>query len=255
MERPLILITNDDGIAARGINVIAEVAARHGEVVVVAPDRPRSAQSSSLTIESPVMAQRLDSVGDIVRYQTTGTPADCVKLAVSQLLHRQPTLLISGINHGSNASVNVIYSGTIGAALEGCQHNMLSIGFSLCDHAADADFSKAVPFFEEIIVKALSSEVKLPTNICLNVNAPKGEIRGVKTCRQAQGTWADEFLRDAAPRTNDYYWMVGNFRCTDDLTDMSLDQVALDAGYISIVPVQVDMTAYQALDYCNMYEK
>ncbi|MGM9805482.1 MAG: 5'/3'-nucleotidase SurE [Candidatus Aphodosoma sp.] len=254
MERPLILVTNDDGIQAPGINVIAEAAARHADVVVVAPDGPRSAQSSALTIETPVSARRLPSTDGIVRYATSGTPADCVKLAMSQLLHRKPALLISGINHGSNASINVLYSGTIGAAIEGCQHSMASIGFSLCDHSHDADFSKALPFFEAMIVKALSSDVPMPHNVCLNVNAPAGEIKGVRVCRQAEGVWADEFVKDAAPRAKDYYWMIGDFKYTDSRNDKFADQMALDEGYISVVPVQVDMTAYHAMEYCRMYE-
>ena len=235
--------------------MIAEVAARHADVVVVAPNGPRSAQSSALTIENPVMARREPNVGEIVRYSTSGTPADCVKLAMSQLLNRKPSLLISGINHGSNSSVNVIYSGTIGAAIEGCQHNMPSIGFSLCDHSADADFSHAIPFFEEIIVKALESATPMPHNVCLNINAPVGPIKGVRVCHQGEALWADEFIKDKAPRSNDYYWMVGDFKYTGDPTDHTADQIALDAGYISVVPVHVDMTAYHALDYCRIYEK
>lgn len=189
MERPLILVTNDDGIAAPGINAIAEVASRYGDVVIVAPNGPRSAQSSALTIENPVMARREKSVGNIVRYSTSGTPADCVKLAMSQLLHRKPALLISGINHGSNASVNVLYSGTMGAAIEGSQHSIPSVGFSLADHHADADFSYAMPFFETIIAQTLAAEQPMPKNVCLNINAPTGEIRGVRVCHQAEGIW------------------------------------------------------------------
>lgn len=255
MERPLVLITNDDGIHAPGLNALAELASRHADVVVVAPDGPRSAQSSALTIETPVSAVRLSDMGGIIRYSTSGTPADCVKLAMSQLLHRKPALLLSGINHGSNASVNVLYSGTIGAAIEGCQHAMPSIGFSLCDHSREADFSKALPFFERIIVRALNAETPMPHNVCLNINAPTGEIKGIRTCHQGDGLWADEFIKDAAPRAKDYYWMVGNFNYTGDPNDKYADQMALDEGYISIVPVHVDMTAYKALDYCKMYEE
>lgn len=255
MERPLILVTNDDGIQARGINAIAEVAALHGDVVIVAPNGPRSAQSSALTIENPVMARREQSTDDIIRYSTSGTPADCVKLAMSQLLHRKPALLISGINHGSNASVNVIYSGTIGAAIEGCQHGIPSIGFSLCNHSADADFTQAIPFFDQIITQTLAAQTPMPHNVCLNINAPVGDIKGIRVCRQAEGIWADEFIKDPAPRANDYYWMVGDFKYSGDRADKTADQMALEDGYISIVPIHVDMTAYKALEYCKMYEK
>lgn len=254
MERPLILITNDDGIRARGINAIADIAARHADVVIVAPDGPRSAQSSALTIEYPVSARRLPSDDGITRYAISGTPADCVKLAMSQLLHRRPALLISGINHGSNASANVIYSGTIGAAIEGCRHDIPSIGFSLCDHSPEADFSHALPFFERIILSTLHAAQPMPHNVCLNVNAPIGDIRGIRVCHQGEGIWADEFMKDPAPRSVDYYWMVGNFSYNGDPDDQTADQIALDQGYISIVPVHVDMTAYHALEYCRIYE-
>ena len=218
----LILITNDDGIQAKGIQTIARVAAKYGKVVVVAPNGPRSAQSSALTIEVPVSVKPVPSDNEnITQYAVSGTPADCVKLAISQLLDEKPDLVISGINHGSNASINVIYSGTIGAAIEGALHGIPSIGFSLCDHDADADFDPSLPYFEQIIAKTINSE--MPKDICLNVNAPKGEVKGIRACRQAEGRWANDFGKTPAPRANDYYWLIGDFMFLND-NEASLKQ-------------------------------
>ncbi len=248
----LILITNDDGIQAKGIQTIARVAAKYGRVVVVAPNGPRSAQSSALTIEVPVSVKRVPSDNEnITQYAVSGTPADCVKLAISQLLDQKPDLVISGINHGSNASINVIYSGTIGAAIEGALHGIPSIGFSLCDHDADADFEPSLPYFEQIIAKTINSG--MPKDICLNVNAPKGAVKGIRACRQAEGRWANDFGKTEAPRANDYYWLIGDFMFLND-NDMKADQCAIENGYITVVPLQFDMTAYKALDFCSQYE-
>ena len=248
----LILITNDDGIQAKGIQIIARVAAKYGRVVVVAPNGPRSAQSSALTIEVPVSVKPVPSdVENITQYAVSGTPADCVKLAISQLLDEKPDLVISGINHGSNASINVIYSGTIGAAIEGALHGIPSIGFSLCDHDADADFEPSLPYFEQIIAKTIQSG--MPKDICLNVNAPRGAVKGIRACRQAEGRWANDFGKTEAPRANDYYWLIGDFMFLND-NDMKADQCAIENGYITVVPLQFDMTAYKVLDFCKQYE-
>ena len=252
MKTPLILITNDDGIQAKGIQTIARVAAKYGDVVVVAPNGPRSAQSSALTIEVPVSVKPVPSdVENITQYAVSGTPADCVKLAISQLLDEKPDLVISGINHGSNASINVIYSVTIGAGIEGALHGIPSIGFSLCDHGADADFEPSLPYFEQIIAKTIQSGML--KDICLNVNAPKGAVKGVRACRQAEGRWANDFGKTEAPRANDYYWLIGDFMFLND-NDMKADQCAIENGYITVVPLQFDMTAYKALDFCSQYE-
>lgn len=245
---PLILITNDDGIQAPGIQLLALMASRHGDVVVVAPDGPRSAQSSALTINYPVSAKIVSHEGNITYWSCTGTPADCVKLAMSQLLDRTPDLLISGINHGSNASVNVLYSGTMGAAIEGTMHDVPSVGLSINDHSLDVSFEYCLPYFESIVEKVLDKG--LPHDVCLNVNAPVGEIKGLRVCRQAAGRWANDFTPDNAPRPVRYYWMVGDFFNTEQ-DDPEADQVSMSQGYITIVPVQIDMTAYQALDFCR----
>ena len=252
MKTPLILITNDDGIQAKGIQTIARVAAKYGNVVVVAPNGPRSAQSSALTIEVPVSVKPVPSdVENITQFAVSGTPADCVKLAISQLLDEKPDLVISGINHGSNASINVIYSGTIGAAIEGALHGIPSIGFLFFFHDADADFEPSLPYFEQIIAKTINSE--MPKDICLNVNAPKGEVKGIRACRQAEGRWANDFGKTSAPRANDYYWLIGDFMFLND-NDMNADQCAIENGYITVVPLQFDMTAYKAIEFCKQYE-
>ncbi|MBQ0007505.1 MAG: 5'/3'-nucleotidase SurE [bacterium] len=245
---PIILITNDDGIQAPGIQQLAKMASHHGEVVVVAPDGPRSAQSSALTINYPVSVKVVKHEDNITFWSCTGTPADCVKLAMSQLLDRTPDLVISGINHGSNASVNVLYSGTMGAAIEGAMHDVPSVGLSINDHSFDVSFQYCLPYFEKIIERVL--EKGLPKDICLNVNAPVGEVKGLRVCRQASGRWANDFTPDNAPRPVKYYWMVGDFFNTEK-DDPDADQVAMNDGYISIVPVQVDMTAYSAMDFCR----
>jgi 5'-nucleotidase len=205
-----------------------------------------------LTIEVPVSVKPVPSdVENITQFAVSGTPADCVKLAISQLLDEKPDLVISGINHGSNASINVIYSGTIGAAIEGALHGIPSIGFSLCDHDADADFEPSLPYFEQIIAKTINSE--MPKDICLNVNAPKGEVKGIRACRQAEGRWANDFGKTPAPRANDYYWLIGDFMFLND-NDMNADQCAIENGYITVVPLQFDMTAYKAIEFCKQYE-
>lgn len=255
MSRPLILISNDDGYQAAGVNEIAEIAAKYGDVVMAAPDGPRSAQSSALTIELPIRVKTLPDRGAVKRFAIGGTPADCIKLAVNNLLDRKPDLVISGINHGSNAGINVVYSGTIGAAIEGALHNVPALGFSLCDHSADADFSSCLPYYEEIIADTIAKLDKLPKPFCLNINAPKGEIKGVKVCRQAKGSWEHDFIEDSAPRTDRYFWMVGDFINLEKSDDIFADQCALEAGYISVVPLDIDFTAYNMLDFCKHYEK
>ncbi len=254
-NKPLILITNDDGIQAKGINELIQIALKYGNVVVVAPDGPRSAQSSALTINTPVGVKEIEKSEQLTRYAISGTPSDCVKLAIDKLLTKSPDLVLSGINHGSNASVNVIYSGTMGATMEGCMHGVPSIGFSLCDHHSDADFSDCLPHFEIIIAKALSQT--MPEGVCLNVNAPTGKINGTKICVQADGRWANEFEEHKAPRYERYFWLVGDFSNVKQNTlnpSALIDQHAIDNQYISIVPIHIDMTAHHALQHFNSYE-
>ncbi|MDR0872137.1 MAG: 5'/3'-nucleotidase SurE [Prevotellaceae bacterium] len=243
MNKPLILITNDDGYDALGIRSLTESLRGVGELFIVAPDSPRSAQSSALTVVNPIRAEKMHEESDLTIYKCSGTPVDCVKLALDQLVPRRPALLVSGINHGVNSSSSVIYSGTMGAAMEGALNHIPSIGFSLCcDHNPDADMSIAMPFATEISKKVL--ERGLPDGICLNVNIPyETAIKGVRIARQAMGDWTEEYICRKDPGGKYYYWLSGNFSC-EDRRDNTTDEWALHNGYVSIVPTAVDLTAY-----------
>jgi len=247
-KKPTILISNDDGITALGIRTLVEVAKKFGNVVVVAPDSPQSAQGHSITIEDPIRIHPSDIFGsDVQAYECTGTPVDCIKLAKNVVLKDQKIdLCLSGINHGSNASTNVIYSGTMSAAMEAAMEGIPAIGFSLLDFAADADFSAARKFAEQIVANALSNG--LGETLLLNVNIPKlptEEIKGIKICRQAKGYWSEDFQKGTDPMGRDYYWLTGKYIYQDEGEDS--DIWALENGYISIVPIMYDLTQHAAL--------
>ncbi|MFD3001777.1 5'/3'-nucleotidase SurE [Pontibacter toksunensis] len=253
MAKPLILVSNDDGITAPGIRTLVKVAMKVGNVVVVAPDSPQSGMGHAITIGNTL---RLDkSIAfedlDVEAYECSGTPADCVKLAKHHVLKdRKPDLVVSGINHGSNSSISVLYSGTMSAAIEAAIEGMPSIGFSLCDYGHEADFSHTEEFAERIIRQAL--EHKIPDNTALNVNFPKKseeKIRGIKVCRQAHAKWQEEFDERLDPRNRRYFWMTGSFVNFDKGEDT--DEWALVNNYISIVPCQFDMTAHHAIGMLN----
>ena len=249
--RPLILITNDDGADAQGIGVLTELMLQIGDVVVMAPDGPRSAQSSALTVTHPIRFKKLEERPGLVRYACTGTPTDCVKLALNELFeNRKPDILVSGINHGSNAAINVIYSGTMGAVLEGCEQGILSIGFSICNHSLEVDFSHFAPHIVQITRTALQN--KLPDGTCLNVNAPCGPIKGVRISRQCDGRWVKEYAKRTDPQGKSYFWLTGNFESHEPLAE-DTDEWALANSFISIVPVKIDMTAYRAMDELNKW--
>ena len=245
LERPLILITNDDGADAKGIEVLTELMTQIGDVVVVAPDGPRSAQSNALTVTHPIRFKLLEERDGLVRYSCTGTPTDCVKLALNEIFDKQPNLIVSGINHGSNSAINVIYSGTMGAVLEGCENGILSIGFSLCDYSLNADFSSFEPFILQITREALKNG--LPHATCLNVNAPTGKIVGVRVVRQCDGRWTKEFEKRTDPHGRAYYWLTGSFE-NHEPTSEDTDEWALEHGFVSVVPTKIDLTAYQAIE-------
>tara|TARA_B100001142_G_scaffold311600_1_gene346178 strand:+ start:1605 stop:2381 length:777 start_codon:yes stop_codon:yes gene_type:complete len=252
MKKPLILVVNDDGISAKGIRNLIRIMNNFGEVVVVAPDSPQSGKSHAITIEATI---RCDKViiddGPQKEYACSGTPVDCVKLAVNQLLDRKPDLCVSGINHGSNSSINVIYSGTMSAAVEGALEEIPSIGFSLLDYAHDADFSQSEPYIRKIVKQVL--ENGLDRGVCLNVNIPKlikgKELKGLKVCRQANANWEEEFEERMDPKGRIYYWLTGKFVNYDKGTDT--DEWALANHYISVVPVQFDVTAHSSLSSIN----
>ncbi|MFZ8836962.1 MAG: 5'/3'-nucleotidase SurE [Flavobacteriales bacterium] len=254
-NEPLILITNDDGIQAGGIRALAQAMIPFGRVVVVAPDRAQSGMGHAVTINGILKMEpvHFEVDGVAAAWQTTGTPVDCVKLAIYEILGKKPDLLLSGINHGSNASINVIYSGTMSAAVEGAVEGIPSIGFSLLNHATDADFSACVPY-----VKQLSEQVlkrSLPEGICLNVNFPNletSQIKGLKVCRQSAGFWEDAFDKRTSPGGTPYFWMTGKFTNPDQGQDT--DEWALRNGYVSVVPTQFDLTAHHAISTLNQWD-
>lgn len=244
MIKPLILITNDDGHDARGIEVLTRLMSQIGDVVVVAPDGPRSGQSNALTVTHPIRFKKIDEKEGLVRYTCTGTPTDCIKIALNDIVERQPDLIVAGINHGSNSAINVIYSGTMGAVLEGCENGIISIGFSICDHSLEADFSRFEPYILQITRAALQNG--LPHATCLNVNAPSGEIAGIKIARQCDGRWTKEFAKRTDPHGRAYYWLTGYFENHEPDAEET-DEWALNHGFISIVPTKIDLTAYEAM--------
>ena len=252
--RPLILVTNDDGITAPGIRNLVESIVDLGDVVVVAPDSHQSGMGHAITISNILRMSPHDfGMPGVQAYKTTGTPVDCVKLAIYKILDRKPDVLVSGINHGSNASINVIYSGTMSAAVEGALEGIPSVGFSLCDFAEDADFSASRNVARTVTQKVLKHGT--PTGTCLNVNIPKvapEDLRGIKVCRQGAGHWADSFEEREAPGGRTYYWMTGNFTDVDKGEDT--DEWALKHGYVSVVPVQYDMTAHHAMTELNQWD-
>ena len=248
-KRPLILVTNDDGISAPGIRSLIKVMNDFGDVIVVAPDSPQSGMGHAITLENTLRCDKIviDN-GPQKEYACSGTPVDCVKLSVNQLLKRKPDLCVSGINHGSNSSINVIYSGTMSAAVEGAVEGVPSIGFSLLDTSHDADFSEA----EEYVRKITSSVLKhgMDPGVCLNVNIPKiingQSIKGIRVCRQAHAYWKEDFQERQDPSGRTYYWLTGKFVNYDKGEDT--DEEALSHHYVSVVPVQFDVTAYTSIE-------
>lgn len=242
-DQPVILITNDDGITAPGIRNLVESVKDLGKIIVVAPDKPQSGMGHAITIGHPLRLHPVQTFGDIEAYQCTGTPVDCVKLAVDKILHRKPDICLSGINHGANHSINVIYSGTMSAAVEAAIESIPSIGFSLLDYSIEADFSAAKFYARQIVEKMLAT--KLDKHTILNVNFPAVDqklIKGVKLCRQAYAKYEEDFLEREDPNGRKYFWLTGVFVNFDKGKDT--DVWALNNNYVSIVPVQFDMTNY-----------
>ncbi|MDD3637867.1 MAG: 5'/3'-nucleotidase SurE [Bacteroidales bacterium] len=241
-REPLILISNDDGYRAKGLEALIQMAKPLGRVVVVAPSEGRSGMSHAITIKDPLRIRRQKRTDDVELYSVNGTPVDCIKLAMSQVLKTTPDIILSGINHGSNSSVSVFYSGTMGAAIEGCLYGIPSIGFSLLDFMPDADFTGAVEYGRPIIESVLANGLK--RGVCLNVNfpaIPADELKGVRVCRQNMGTWREEFEKRTDPRGIDYYWLTGYFHNEEpEATDT--DEYALANGYVSVVPIRADLT-------------
>ena len=251
MSKPLILVSNDDGITSKGIRVLVSVMKKLGEVIVVAPDSPQSGMGHAITIGETLRLGEEDIFQDVKAYKSSGTPADCVKIAKHYVLKdRTPDLVVSGINHGSNTSISVLYSGTMSAAIEGALEGLPSIGFSLCDFSSKADFSHVEEWVEKIARQVL--ERGIPKGIALNVNFPPKQnesIKGIKICRQADAKWQEEFSERFDPTGRKYFWMAGNFVNFDKGEDN--DEWAIANNYISIVPCQYDLTAHHAISQIN----
>lgn len=252
-KRPLILVTNDDGITAPGIRTLISVMRNIGDVVVVAPDGPQSGMGHAITVNDTLYIEKVTIDGKQPEYSCSGTPADCVKLAVREILDRKPDICVSGINHGSNSSINVIYSGTMSAALEAGIEGIPAIGFSLLDYNWNADFDHCKSFVETITREVL--EHGLSDGVVLNVNLPKldkKDIKGIKICRQARANWEEEFDKRTNPMGRDYYWLAGKFVNMDNGQDT--DEWALANGYVSVVPVQFDLTAHHEIQKLNTWK-
>tara|TARA_B100000768_G_scaffold180087_1_gene199201 strand:+ start:13399 stop:14169 length:771 start_codon:yes stop_codon:yes gene_type:complete len=247
-KKPLILVTNDDGISAPGIRTLISVMNEIGDVVVVAPDSPQSAMGHAITINSTLHCNSVEvDNGPQQEYSCSGTPADCVKLGINEILEKKPDICVSGINHGSNSSINVIYSGTMSAALEASIEGIPAIGFSLLDYNWNADFESVRNYIKKITLTAINKGI--PNGNALNVNFPKlkeKEIKGIKICRQAKAHWIEKFDKRTNPQGKEYYWLTGEFINEDHKNDS--DEWALKNGYISIVPVKFDMTDHNNIE-------
>ena len=253
--KPLIFITNDDGWNAKGLNALIDAVRPLARILVVAPQTSQSGMSHAITMGSPLFLRKMRCEPDLEVYACSGTPVDCVKMAFDSILTETPVLALSGINHGSNSAVSVIYSGTMGAAMECGLYNVPSVGLSLLDHSEDADFSGAVPHCLRIIERILAED-DLPLPMCLNVNIPNlpaHEIRGIRVCRQNKGYWREEFERRTDPRGRDYYWLTGVFLNQEEHAE-DTDEYALGKGYVSIVPMQVDQTNYEQLEQMGRWD-
>jgi len=247
-NRPLILISNDDGFQAKGIRCLVDMVRPLGDVIVCAPEGPRSGFSCAFSATTPLTITLREQQAGIEIWSCNGTPVDCVKLALSEIVPRRPDIVLGGINHGDNGSVNSHYSGTMGVVLEGCMKYIPSVAYSLCDHRDDADFEPLRPYVTDYTKRVLNDG--LPQGVCLNINFPltkKGEgYQGVRVCRMAPGTWKQEVTQCHHPRGYDYYWMVGHYQ-NDAPEAEDTDNWALSHGYVAITPTHIDVTAYKAI--------
>lgn len=256
MAKPLILVTNDDGITAPGLRALIQFMKEIGDVVVVAPDSPQSGMGHAITIDNTLYIKKLNvdlENGAQEEYSCSGTPADCVKLGLQELLDRKPDLCVSGINHGSNSSINVIYSGTMSAAIEAGIEGIPAIGFSLCDYSWNANFEVSKAAVQKIVTEALKNSI--PKGVVLNVNIPKTgnqAPKGIKICRQARANWKEKFDKRTNPNGKEYYWLTGEFELLDKGEDT--DEYALSQDYVSVVPTQFDLTAHHAIQHLNNWE-
>lgn len=251
-NRPLILISNDDGYEASGINSLLDFVSDFGDVIVCAPNSARSGFACAFSATEPLLLTLREKRPEVQIWSCTGTPVDCVKLALSQICPRKPDLVLSGINHGDNGSVNTHYSGTMGAAMEGCMKYIPSVAFSLCDHNPQACFEPLRHYVRNIVSRVMNEG--LPKGVCLNVNFPlASEFRGVRICRMARGTWGNEVVKARHPRGYDYYWLVGSYT-NDEPQAEDTDNRALMDGYVAVTPTRVDVTDYETMEKMKEWE-
>lgn len=253
-DKPLILVTNDDGITAPGIRHLIKIMKTIGEVVVVAPDSPQSGMGHAITISDNLYCDpvTIDKYSQVKEYSCSGTPADCVKIGTQEILKRKPDLCVSGINHGSNSSINVIYSGTMSAAVEAGVEGIPAIGFSLLDYSMEANFDHTTKYVKRITENVIKNG--LPKGVVLNVNIPKAseeKIKGIQVCRQANARWEEKFDKRQSPQGRDYYWLSGEFVNEDE--GENTDVEALEANYVSVVPVKFDLTAHDIIKELNSW--
>lgn len=254
VREKLILVTNDDGVNSKGIQTLAKIASKFGKIVVAAPLEGQSGMSHAITIKSPLRIKKTKTIDKIEFYGCSGTPVDSVKLAINKILRRKPDLILSGINHGSNASTSIVYSGTMAAAIEGCINRIPSLGFSVLDWKEDTEFSHLNLYIENIIKNVL--EGGLPDGICLNINMPRENgkmIKGIKICRQNNGYWKEEFDHRKDPGNNDYFWLTGEYINLEPKAK-DTDEWALKNNYISVVPVKIDFTCYDTILHLKHWE-
>lgn len=252
-DRPLILVTNDDSIYAKGIASLIDAVKELGDILVVAPEKPQSGMGHAITVNKPLRLRKSDRYSGVEAYSCSGTPVDCVKLAIYEILNKRPDVIVSGINHGANYATNVLYSGTMSAAVEGALEGIPSVGFSLLDHDQNADFDASKYYAQRITRELLKNGMS--KGVCLNVNIPKlpiTEISGIRVCRQARAYWEDKFDKRQDPFGQDYYWLTGKFENYDGGEDT--DVYAVEENYVSVVPTQFDMTAHHAIAEINQWD-
>lgn len=252
-KRLKIVITNDDGIHAKGIGALIEILRPYGDLLVVAPLEGQSAMSHAITIKHPIYLKKIHESEGLTKYSCTGTAVDCIKLAMNALCDTKPDFIFSGINHGTNVAISVIYSGTMAGAIEGYIHGIPSVGISLWDHDEDADFEASVHYTKEIFDRILRSGDR---DFCLNVNVPRiplNEIKGIKVCRQTRSSWVESFEKRLNPSKREYYWLTGSFNNFEPEAD-DHDHWALKNNYVSVVPIKVDFTNHEKISQLKMLE-
>ncbi len=247
-DKVKILITNDDGIQAKGIESLIDIMKPFGEITVVAPEQGQSGMGHAITVKYPIRVINIAANNGIKKYSCNGTPVDCVKIAIHEVMKELPDFVISGINHGANSSASIFYSGTMAAAIEGCLNNIPSIAFSLGTYEADADFSHTEKYVKQVFENTLIHG--LPQGVCLNVNIPKAQPKGIKVCRQTKGFWQEEFVKRQDPAGRSYFWLTGTYQNFEP-ESIETDEWALTNNYVSIVPVHLDLTAHHEINRLN----